>query len=857
MLRRYLAVFAAVAVASATSLAMTGGASAASPAVALTSLSADVIPGLSALVPSGATAPSTAVEVDVALSGADPSAEASLLQEVYTPGSPEFHHFLSTAQIASEFGAPAADYEAALSYATAHGLAVNRVSTSRDLIVLTGTVAQAETTFGVRIDNYAWHGLNFYANTDAPQVPAGLGIIGVVGLNTAQVMHTDASATSGVTPQQNFCQTPTATGAPCMGATTPEDMWSAYNQPGTDKGEGQKVAIFGEGDWSGPITDLRDFEANPDQLTTCGATCPDALPQVPVRVVEADGAGTKYADTAGSVEWNIDTQSSTGMAPNLSELDLYFGTSLTDADVLNVVNDWAGDPNAPLQASASYGECEYDPAAQQLPAGTDFAMGQSTEASYEQALAQASLEGRTLFSSAGDNGSSCPVVPVDTNGVASQAFPDVNYPCASPEVTCVGGTVLYTNGTTPNTRAVEYAWNDTGGGSSLIYPEPTWQKPLNGSGTGGPGVLPCAYTSAGAPNTTPTPCRAVPDIAAQSGDILTNGYGIYSGGAPSQQGGTSLSSPLSLGMWARVQAAAPAGGNGLADPVFYGHSTDFYDIGNPSSSPPSPPTSNGYFVSGPGWDYTTGLGVMNLTPLTQAVDGKLTPTNNVPSPNSNSVSLYDGTNYALLSTSSGSSGSGSGGVVDPACVPLWSAPNAQAVWALDPTATNYPQMALVQGDIHNDATSLTTVLTAANMQDGPGSTPPYGTANEYYMSWIYAGTTYFTNAEVTVAGTVNYNYGTVSKVGSSSQYQTIGSAIGAISTGPDGKISVTVPLSDVGNPNPAASALLTGLGGESDELVGAPSVGGSLQVLDTQAAKYTYTLGETCGATGKHGTSGA
>lgn len=864
MLRRYLAVLAATAVAGATSLAMTGAASAAAPAPAMTRLGADVIPGLSALAPSGATPSSTAVEVDIALSGANPAAEAAELKAVYTPGSPDYHHFLTTAQIASEFGAPAGYYRAALSYGTAHGLTVNRVSTSRDLIVLTGTVGQAETTFGVTIDNYVWHGLHFYANANAPTVPAGIGIIGVVGLNTAQVMHTN-SLKAGSRPQQSFCQTPASNGAPCMGATTPEDMWSTYDQPAGDTGQGQRVAIFGEGAWTPPIQDLRDFEANPDQLSTCGAAikCSDALPNVPVRVVEVDGAAAKYTDTAGDEEWDIDTQSSTGMAPNLSELDLYFGTSLTDADVLSVVDDWAGDSAAPLQASASYGECEYDPAAQQLPSGTDFAMGQAAEASYQQTLEGATLEGRTLFSSAGDDGSSCPVVPVDTNGVANQAFPDVNVPCALPEVTCVGGTVLYTTGATPNQRSVEYSWNDTGGGSSLIYPEPSWQAKINGTGSGGPGTMQCPYDEAGNPNTSAVPCRAVPDIAAQSGDIVTNGYGIYYDGSATQQGGTSLSSPLSLGMWARVQAAAPQNssssdcapycGNGLADPSLYQHESAFYDIGNPNDTPPSPPTSNGYFVSGPGWDYTSGLGVMNVTPLTQALDGSTTPINDVPSPNSNTVSYYDGTNGSLLSTSGG--GSGSGNPVDAACVPLWSAPNAQAVAAIDPTGTDYPQMALVQGDIHNTSTSLTTVLTVNDMKDSAGSTPPYGTANEYYMYWTYAGTTYFTNAEVTVAGTIDYSYGTVNKVGTSNQYQSAGSlTTGSITTGPDGQISVTVPLSDVGHPGPGA--VLTGLGGESDELVGVPTAGGSLQVLDTQAANYPYTLGEVCAATGNPGTSG-
>jgi subtilase family serine protease len=587
----------------------------------LTVLTQDVVPGLSLLTPAGATAPSTGVQIDLALSGSEPAAEAAYLKGLYTVANADYHHFLTTQQVADDFGAPASAFRGALAFSTSQGLSVVRTSNTGELIVLSGTVAEAEKTFGVTINDYVWHGLSFFANGNAPSVPAGLGIAGVVGLNTAQVMHTN----------QGDCEV-----GNCVGATTPQDLWSTYNQPATDAGQGQSVAIFGEGDWTPPLQDLRLFEAAND------------LPAVPARVVEVDGTNASYTDTSGDEEWDIDTQASTGMAPDLQQLDLYFGTNLDDADTLNVVEDWASDPNGPLQASASYGECEYDPAAQQLPSGEDFAAGQAFTVAYEEAMQNANAEGRTLFASSGDDGSSCPVAPVDTNGVVSQAFPDVNYPCASPEVVCVGGTVLYTTGDTPNSRALEYGWNDGGGGTSLEFAEPSWQSAINGTGTAGPGTFDCLYNDQGTPDTAATTCRAVPDIAAQSGDIATNGYAIYSDGAATEEGGTSLSSPLSLGMWARVQAAAPSGGLGFANPVFYAHEGDFYDIGNPTDTPASPPTSNGYFVSGTGWDNVTGLGVMDVTNLTQAVDGTLTPSNDEPSPNSATISYYDGTNDALM-----------------------------------------------------------------------------------------------------------------------------------------------------------------------------------------------------------------
>jgi subtilase family serine protease len=49
-------------------------------------------------------------------------------------------------------------------------------------------------------------------------------------------------------------------------------------------------------------------------------------------------------------------------------------------------------------------------------------------------------------------------------------------------------------------------------------------------------------------------CRGVPDVSALSGDVATNGYAYVNEGVVSEEGGTSLSSPLWAGAWANVQA---------------------------------------------------------------------------------------------------------------------------------------------------------------------------------------------------------------------------------------------------------------------------------------------------------------
>jgi hypothetical protein len=851
LIRRSVACLSASALAGLATFVVSPGGAGASPARgAVTHLAGDVIPGLSALKPTGPTPAGQRIEINLDLVNTKASAETALNRALYTKGSPDYHHFLTPAQFASEFAVPAGETASAVQWATRDGLTVGRISATGDLLALSGTVGQAEQTFGVSIADYVWHGLHFYANTADPSVPAALQIFGVDGLNSAQKMHTfnhapAASARHGSSPAQDTCD---PSGSVCVGVTTPNDIRSAYDAPSANKGEGQTAAVFGEGDYNGPIKDLRLFEAN------------FKLPKVPVQVVLSDTSTNPadYSDTAGDGEWDLDTQAITGVAPDIQQLDLYFGTSLNDADVARMFSAWADDKNGPLQANASFGECEYNPASSALPSADDFPAGQTFTAETERVLTQANAEGRTLFASSGDTGSSCPVVPVDVNGVGNEAFPDVAYPCASPEAVCVGGTVLYTTGgdteaapdpSSHATRVLEYTWTYTGGGSSVVFPQPAWQAkatPLPGQ---------CLYDDSGTPVSGPTPCRAVPDVAAQSGDVVTNGYSIYSSGQLTENGGTSLSSPLNVGMWTLDQAASPkALGNGFAAPAFYANSGDFFDIGGGSSSPP---TGNGYFVSTPGWDYVSGLGVQDVTSLEKAIDNGITPTNDIPSPDTGTETVV--TPSGTVVSGGGGSGSGSGGpAADAACVPLFTGTANTAGYPAAQPVQQEPQLDILQGDMHTvtigGTPELQTILTIQNMQDGASAVAEPGGANEYYMTWTYKGTTYFTNAEVSAIGD-SYSYGTVSKVGASNQYSNTGTVTGAIVTGANGTVTVDVPLSDVGSP--AAGDTLGGPAGFTYVEIGAPGVGGSLQQVNNAGPGNNYTLGEVCAATGQPGSDGA
>src|SRR5439155_18948568 len=196
----------------------------------------------------------------------------------------------------------------------------------------------------------------------------------------------------------------------------------------------------GEGATTDVIHALRRFEAT------------RGLPKVPVQVYWTD-PGPK-TDDSGRVEWELDTQAASGMAPAIKELRLYFGSALALSTPATSLQAWASDPDGPHQVNASLGICQDTPA-------LDGLLGPSQAASGD-ALAQAAVEGRTFFAAAGDTGAGCAIVAA-VNGVTYGALPFAEYPGANPNATSVGGTVVYSDGATPPNYVHDHAWDHSGG----------------------------------------------------------------------------------------------------------------------------------------------------------------------------------------------------------------------------------------------------------------------------------------------------------------------------------------------------------------------------------------------------------
>jgi len=544
----------------------------------------------------GPADPAQRLDVYVVLADPMVAAERALANAVVDPRSPQYRHFLSPAQYAERFGLPIAQRHRALNWLRGGGLTAAEQSGTGDLLSASGTVAQLERLFHLQLSSYRHGATTFLANDRAPSVPGDLPVTAVLGLET---LHHFAVPSHAVHPAVGGFD----------GTIDVRSLWKTYNVPSDNEGQGAKAGVFMVGNTAPVIGSLRVFETA------------ENLPRVPVRTVyTAPGKPEDFLLNAGGIEWMLDSQSSTGMAPRLSELAFYSAKSLGDADIVAAFAYWAADPHGPTLMNASFGGCEAMPFTTQTGKG-DLAvqLGNNIQAATEKSLMQAFTEGRTLFASSGDTGSGCAslVAPVvgGGNGVLVQPVPAQNYPAVSPWATAVGGTVLDID--KDGARKDEQAWAFTGGGSSLFIPEPAWQRSE-------PNVnRPCLLTDSDGVALPPgTICRGVPDIAALSGNA-TQALRIINYNKPDEAAGTSLSSPLMMGMWSRVIAAA-AHPIGPAAPAIYKltaqqRAADLHAITEGELG------GNGLYLPGPGWNYTSGYGSPDLTKLTMDLAGGTLP----------------------------------------------------------------------------------------------------------------------------------------------------------------------------------------------------------------------------------------
>ncbi|WAH97114.1 S53 family peptidase [Arthrobacter sp. MMS18-M83] len=454
---------------------------------------------------------------------------------------------LSREELASSYGASAADVDLAVHTFTDLGLEVVESDAASRRIRLAGSVGQLSSIFGTSLDELTSRSPDGTAvthrhRTGGLQVPAALDgvVVAVLGLDD----RPQARAQFRVIPLA-------ATGT----SYTPPQLGKIYDFPDGTDGSGQTVAIIELGGGYGQ----QDLDAYFQGL---------GMPTPTITAVGVDGGANQPGqDPAGADgEVLLDIEVVGALAPKANIL-VYFAPN-TDAGFLDSIIAASHANPAPAAISISWGQSE------------DAWTAQARTA-FDQAMADAAALGVTVTAAAGDNGSA--------DG-ATDSKDHADFPASSPHVLACGGTRLQADPAT-GVISAETVWNDgpnsaTGGGYSDVFPVPSWQSGVTGHAKHRP-----APKKAG---------RGVPDVSGVA-DPQT-GYRVRVDGKDMVIGGTSAVAPLWAALIARL-AQATNRRFGLIQPLLYQNGTQpaagFHDITT---------GSNGSYRAGTGWDPCTGLG---------------------------------------------------------------------------------------------------------------------------------------------------------------------------------------------------------------------------------------------------------
>lgn len=488
----------------------------------------------------------------------------ALLGQLYDPSSANYRHFLSVDQFTERFSPTVEDYQSVVNFAQANGFRVTATPANRLIVPISGTVAQVEAAFNVRMNNYQHptEKRTFFSPDREPSLALNVPVAHIAGLNNFSIPH--PAVTNASTAQST---TGTAAGGSGPGgAFLSSDMRAAYYGGGSLTGSGQTVGLlqFDGFDIADLVSDLdgtASWSANGSDsiLLTYTPTAGGTSYSIPVNIVLLDGAtGAACQNTSvtcGDVEEALDIAQAVGMAPGLSQVRVYIGNS--DADILNSM----AAENIAKQISVSWTWSPDDPATDD-PIFEEFA-----------------AQGQSIFVASGDNGAYAPG--------------DSSYPAEDAWVTTVGGTYLMTNGA-GGSWSSETAWIDSGGGISPdSIPIPSWQAGVGGVDGGS------------------TTLRNVPDVAAE-GNI--DNYACNLNTCNGAWGGTSFAAPRWAGFMALVNQQAIAAGDqavGFVNPAVYAiggsttYGSDFNDIvsGNNDCC-----NQQLWYAAATGYDLVTGWG---------------------------------------------------------------------------------------------------------------------------------------------------------------------------------------------------------------------------------------------------------
>ncbi|HLZ66605.1 MAG TPA: S53 family serine peptidase [Aliidongia sp.] len=559
----------------------------------------------------------TQLEFDIYLPLEHKAELLKLEEALQTPGTPQYHQWLKPAEFEARFAPSRATVDKITRELTANGLQVTAVR-SHSLHV-TGSVAAVERAFATELATAHFkNGRSGLAATKPMVMTPNLAASGaVVPAFDSIVRMKKPSMVRADLPDNRTSPT---------GGYWFDDLKEAYTFPSYKllNGTGVTIGILMEDGQS--LADTQRYFAH------------EGLPAPKITEIDLYGA-PKYDpnNPFNSAEVQLDIQQSGGMAPGASIID-YNIPDLSDATILagltTIIEANVADV---VNMSFGGGEIFYTKA---FNNGQDFS---GILVVYDDLFAQGNVQGITFTASSGDFGSN-PVPALaclEGGGPGCGGFlQTAESPASSPHVVGVGGTNLVTSfvtGKLTSTYVSENANPDpvngdpdfgtnatgaiwaSGGGTSIVYPKPGYQK-LVTTGSKMRTVPDVSLHMGGCPGVAVHPCG--PNRSFDWVGINNAFYGFV---------GTSASSPDMAGLLAlKIQLLGSRLGNENFD--IYGMAA-VQAVGGTTVFRQNIPGNNGAFVTKKkGYNQVLGNGTVIGTaflgaPNMKAAGDPQTPTN--------------------------------------------------------------------------------------------------------------------------------------------------------------------------------------------------------------------------------------
>jgi hypothetical protein len=547
------------------------------------------------------------------------------INQLNNPGSPIYHHWLTSKQIGTMFGPAQSDIDQVTKWLSSQGLKVDSVLPSGTIVRFSGTTSSVSRAFHTEMHSFKTNGESYFANVTDQQIPAALAPVvkGVTSLDNFfpkpqyhNVGVVSKDKQSGKWKQVSASPDFTVPPGTLLTQTTydvvPADFNKIYNveplwsRSTPIRGAGQTVAVLER-------TDVQPADIATFRSAFLPANAAGIVSYVnPVLVNDLffpeDGSCPDPGINGDEGEAALDAEWIGAAAPDANVVfascddsgSPTFGPFTAALNLLSV-----RDPNnpAPSVFSLSYGECEPVSAAD------------SSVSEVHEVYTWAAAEGVTVYVASGDSGSA----GCDDGNTAAQFGVSVSGLASTPWNVAVGGTDFDDVGNTANywtstnlpngLSAISYipeqTWNDScasskldallklsdgvtacntaagqkylntaagSGGSSVLWSKPSWQAGIYGAPVSATRMLPdiSLFAANGLYGHALVFCMSDPNAGGTTCDYSNPDNVLFN-----SAGGTSFAAPAMAGVQALINQAAGQS-HGIITPALYDIATKEY-----------------------------------------------------------------------------------------------------------------------------------------------------------------------------------------------------------------------------------------------------------------------------------------